>query len=92
MTRQLERHKGKLYDKGRGSSLARGEFSEAAEGDRNVRTEHMAVSTMSVDEAIERMEELGNNYLLFLDDGTGEMRLLFRRDGGDYGVIVPEIE
>ena len=30
MTRQLERHKGKLYDKGRGSSLARGRFDEVA--------------------------------------------------------------
>ena len=29
MTRQLERHKGKLYDRGRGSPLARGKFKES---------------------------------------------------------------
>jgi len=28
MTRQLERHKGKLYDRGRGSPLARGKYRE----------------------------------------------------------------
>jgi putative sigma-54 modulation protein len=95
MTRQLERHKGKLYDKGRGSSLARGEFGEAGksvEAEKTVKTERMAVSTMSVDEAIGQLQNLGGNFLLFLDADTEEIRLLYRREDGNYGVIEPEPE
>ncbi len=95
MTRQLERHKGKLYDKGRGSSLARGEFNEVASlaetAGKTVKTERFAVVSMSVDAAIEQMEDLKRDFLLFLDADTEEIRLLYRRDDGNYGVIVPEI-
>jgi putative sigma-54 modulation protein len=95
MTRQLERHKGKLYDKGRGSSLARGEFDETAglaEAARKiVSTERFDVTSMSVEEAVEQMEDLERGFLLFLDAEAEELRLLFRRDDGNYGLIVPEI-
>jgi putative sigma-54 modulation protein len=95
MTRQLERHKGKLYDKGRGSSLARADLPETAEEEaagRKVRTERLTISGMSVDEAIERMDDLGNSFFLFADADSEEIRLLFRRHDGGYGVIEPVIE
>lgn len=96
MTRQLERHKGKIYDKGRGSSLARGDFDEVTkriEPDRRVvKTKRFVVEPMSVDEAIEQMEQLGHSFFLFLDVNNDEMRLLYRRNDGNYGIIEPEIE
>lgn len=95
MTRQLERHKGKLYNKGRGSSLARGEFNEAIEPAKPVRkvvkTKRFTVAPMSVDEAIEQMELLGHSFFLFFDADAGEVRLLYRRNDGNYGLIEPEI-
>ncbi len=95
MTRQLERHKGRLYDKGRGSSLARGEFNEVARLAENagkiVKTERFAVTPMSVAEAIEQMEDLGHGFLLFLDADTEEIRLLYRQNDGNYGLIEPKI-
>jgi putative sigma-54 modulation protein len=95
MTRQLERHKGKLYDKGRGSSLARGDFDEIARQvettPRVVKTKRFAVASMSVDEAIEQMENLGHSFFLFLDADTEEIRLLYRRNDGNYGLIEPEV-
>jgi putative sigma-54 modulation protein len=96
MTRQLERHKGKLYDKGRGSSLARGEFDETTDlteaARKIVKTERFTVASMSVDEAIEQMEDLEQDFFLFLDADTEALRLLYRRDDGNYGLIEPEVE
>ena len=95
MTRQLEHHKGKLYEKGRGNSLARGEFSETtrpAEPVRKlVKTKRFAVMPMSVHEAIEQMELLRHNFFLFFDADSGEIKLLYRRNDGDYGLIEPEV-
>jgi len=95
MTRQLERHKGKLYNKGRGSSLARGEFNETAgraePGRKIVKTKRFTVDAMSADEAIEQMELLGHSFFLFLDADAEEIRLLYRRNDGNYGLIEPEI-
>jgi putative sigma-54 modulation protein len=95
MKRQLERHKGKLYEKGRGNSLARGKFTDTTAGDDSlrkvVRTKRFVLEPMSLDEAIEGMEELGHNFFLFLDADTEEIKLLYRRNNGDYGLIEPSV-
>ena len=95
MTRQIEHSKGKLYKKGRGSSLARGEFSEEAESAspprKVVKVKRFAVKPMSVDEAIEQMELLGHSFFLFLNADTEEINLLYRRRDGNYGLIEPEL-
>ena len=96
MTRQLENHKGKLYDKGRGTSLARGKFNiEAREpsADRKlVKTKRFIIKAMALEESIEHMESLGHDFFLFLDADTQELRLLYRRKDGNYGLIEPELE
>ena len=60
MKRQIEHYKGKLYDKGRGNSLARSEFKEEIEPARPspkiVRVKRFVVKPMPVSEAIGRME------------------------------------
>jgi len=95
MTRQLEKRKGKLYDKGRGNQLARGKYrqSEIVEGGRKVvKTKRFIIEPMSQPEAIEQMERLGHNFFLFLDADAGEVRLLYRRNDGNYGIIEPEFK
>lgn len=92
MTRQLEKHKGKLYDKGRGSSLARGEAGgETSEGHRIVKKKKFTLEAMTVEVAVRQMEELGHSFFLYLDEETDELKLLYRRNDGDYGLIEPEI-
>lgn len=94
MKRQLERHKGKLYERGRRNSLARGKFAgvEAEESYRKiVKTKRFALEPMLLDDAIERMEELGHSFFLFLDADAGEMKLLYRRNDGNYGLIEPTV-
>ncbi|MFC1990610.1 ribosome hibernation-promoting factor, HPF/YfiA family [Chloroflexota bacterium] len=94
MIRQLEHHKGKLYSKGRGNSLARGEFSESAEPEfagKVVKVKRFAVKPMTQDEAIDQMELMGHDFFLFFNADTEEFRLLYRRRDGDYGLIELEL-
>jgi putative sigma-54 modulation protein len=93
MNRQLERRKGKLYDRGRGNPLARGKFNQAevAETQREVvKRKRFVVEPMSLEEAIDRMEQLGHNFFLYFDPDADEVRLLYRRNDGNYGLIEPE--
>lgn len=96
MTRQLENHKGKQYDKGRGTSLARGNFSiearEPAADRKLVKTKRFIIKAMEMEESIEQMESLGHDFFLFVDADTRELRLLYRRKDGNYGLIEPELE
>lgn len=93
MDRQIGRYKGKLYDKGRGSSLARGEFSPPVEPTGKVtRVKRFTIKPLSVPEAIEQMELLGHDFFLFLNAGSEDLNLLYRRKDGDYGVIEPELD
>jgi putative sigma-54 modulation protein len=95
MNRQIEHYKGKLYDKGRSRSLARGEFSEEVETvqpARNVvRVKRFAIKPMSVAKAIDQMELLGHDFFLFLNADTEELNLLYQRKDGNYGLIEPEL-
>ena len=95
MTRQLEHHKGKLYEKGRGNSLARGEFSEDVPplepAGKVVKTKHFAVKPMSLDEAMGQMRLLRHSFFLFFDADAEKVKLLYRRNDGDYGLIEPDI-
>ena len=95
LKRQIEKHKGKLYEKGRGNSLARGKYSGAKANDKShrkiVKTKRFVLEPMLLDDDIEQMEELGHNFFLFLDDNTDEMKLLYRRNDGNYGMIEPAV-
>jgi len=96
MTRQLENHKGKLYEKGRGTSLARGILNgEAmtAETERKlVKTKRFIIKPMTLSGSIKQMELLGHDFFLFLDADVQELKLLYRRRDGNYGLIEPEME
>ena len=95
MDRRIEHYKGKLYDKGRGNSLARSEFSGEADvtppPPKVVKVKRFAVKPMSVAEAIDQMELLGHNFFLFFDAESEELNLLYRRKDGNYGLIEPEL-
>ena len=56
-----------------------------------VRTKKFAVKPMDVDDAITQMELLGHNFFLFLNAETDSMCVLYRRNDGSYGLLVPEI-
>jgi putative sigma-54 modulation protein len=56
-----------------------------------VRTKRFLVLPMDEEEAAEQMELLGHDFFLFLNTGTGELNIIYRRRDGDYGLIEPEL-
>ena len=92
--RQIERYKGKHYDKRRGSSLARdtsgGTIEDDSLAERVVKVKRFPIQMMSVSEAIVQMELLGHNFFLFHNVETQGLNLLYRRRDGDYSIIEPE--
>ena len=95
LTNRIEQYKGKLYDKGRGVSLAdQGVIEEAEEVEAPkevVKSKHFLVKPMLQDEAINQMELLGHDFFLFISAETGKLNLLYRRRDDNYGIIEPEL-
>jgi putative sigma-54 modulation protein len=94
LSKRIERYKGKLYDKGRGISFTRqGAAIEAEEIEapkRLVKSKRFLVKPMLIDEAMSQMELLGHDFFLFIDADTERIKLLYRREDGNYGLIEPE--
>lgn len=94
LDRQLERQKGKLYEKGKGNSLARGEFKEEPGQPFQpevVKVKRFAMKPMSVIEAAEQMVLLNHSFFFFLNTDTEEFNVLYQRHDGNYGLIEPEL-
>lgn len=94
LSSRIERYKGKLYDKGRGVSVARQEAVEETglEAPKKVvKSKHFLVKPMPQDEAMNQMELLGHDFFLFINADTDRINLLYRRKDGDYGLIEPEV-
>ena len=96
LTKRIERYKGKLYDKGRGTSPARQgmaiETEETEPAKKVIREKHFLVKPMDVDEAINQMELLGHDFFLFINAGNDKVNLLYRRKDGNYGIIEPKVD
>ena len=45
---------------------------------------------MSSEEAILEMNLLGHNFFVYSDIDTGTINVIYRRDEGGYGLIMPE--
>jgi putative sigma-54 modulation protein len=57
---------------------------------RVVRLKHFPMEPMTEAEAIEQMELLSHKFFLFHDADKDTLAVLYRRDDGDYGMILPE--
>jgi putative sigma-54 modulation protein len=92
---QLEKHKGKLYDRGRGNQLVRGKFNQpepAEQPAKIVKTKSFTIEPMAAEEAIEQMERLSHDFYIYIDDKSDEVRVIYRRKDGNYGLIQPELK
>ena len=55
-----------------------------------IRTKSVVLRPMSLDEAILQMNMLGHTFFVFLNGEDGVVNVVYRRNNGGYGVIVPE--
>lgn len=94
LTRQAQRHKQRLYQRGRTMSskaLAEELEKEPAQPEQVARVKRFPVKPMTAAEALEQMRALRHDFFLFHDADLGQFALLYRRRAGDYGLIIPEL-
>ncbi|MCS6775357.1 MAG: ribosome-associated translation inhibitor RaiA [Chloroherpetonaceae bacterium] len=94
---QLKRFKEKRIDNHRQPSPIKQEAAALHEpqndGFRPVIARHKTfkMERMTPFEAIRQMELLDHGFFLFLNADTDRLAVVYRREGGDYGLIEPEI-
>ena len=94
---QIRRYRTKMGKQVR-DARAEAEASEVAEAtpayeEANfdvVRVKRFSVKPMDVEDAITQMELLGHNFFLFMNSETDTLSVLYRRNDGAYGLLLPE--
>ena len=99
LQRQVQRYKEKHWRRGKlrrenGEFVATPELSLPTSSDgatpRIVRTKQFQIKPMYSDEALEQMELLEHDFFVFRDAESQQVNVLYRREDGDYGLIVTE--
>jgi putative sigma-54 modulation protein len=96
---QIQHRKGKIIDRAHGRTsegrppaleIAEADASPDEEAPREVRRRRVQLSPMTVDEAIDEMELLAQQFMLFANAETGQLNVVYKRDQGGYGLIEPD--
>lgn len=98
LARQAQRHKERLYGRARNQVAKAPAASEGVAAvddeeatlDKIAEVRHVSVKPMTVDEAVEQMGLVSDDYFLFLEDDGRQFALLQRRQDGDYILVIPE--
>jgi putative sigma-54 modulation protein len=86
--RQVLRYKGKIQQRVRRKSPARGvEPIEPVTPEKVIKRKRFNIRPMSVSEAIDAMEMIGHDFYLFRADDGEMVNLVYRRHDGNYGLI-----
>jgi putative sigma-54 modulation protein len=54
-----------------------------------VRTKYFAMPPMKVEEALEQLQLVGHDFFMFRNADTGEINVIYERNHGGYGVLMP---
>lgn len=104
--RQIDRYRGKKRDRRRKGNkefdesifleepLPIEDDQEALEEEIGsiVRRKRFVVQPMTPEEAIDQMELLGHDFFLYLDMENDAVNLVYKRRGGNYGLLQPEFD
>lgn len=63
----------------------------AADGPRVIRDARLEIESMSLAEAGQRLADATNDFVVFRDDRSGAVRVLYKRRDEHYGLIAPEV-
>ena len=73
-------------------AVATGEIQTVETDEQNyspvvIRTKEFPAERMSVEDAVDRMELVGHDFFLFIEEEAGTASVVYRRKGWNYGVI-----
>ncbi len=63
---------------------------DEAEKPKIVKTKHIPLKPMSIDEALMQMDMIGHSFFIFTNAETDEFNVIYKRKDGNYGLIEPE--
>jgi len=66
------------------------EVDDAAAPTEILRRKQVELIPMNEDEAIEQLELLDHNFYMFMNADSARVNVLYRRDNGGYGILVPQ--
>ena len=93
--RQLKKYRKKLIEKHQNDSYFRQEFIEKESDDTEVieikRMKKFDVKPMYPEDACIQMELLGHNFYVFINAESDQVNVVYKRKGGTYGLIEPEV-
>ena len=65
------------------------EYDDEEEGPQIVRVKQFSVKPMNEEEAMLQLELLGHAFYVFRDADTGDIKVLYKRKDGNFGLIEP---
>ena len=90
LTRRLVKNRKRLGDKLTKSAAPEVPVEEPEEEYDVIREKRFSVKPCSTEEAILQMNLLGHNFFLYRNVEDGQVQLVYRRNDGNYGVLIPE--
>lgn len=94
LEKQVKKYRSRLQDRSGKSNLYKEEFNSLANYDADVdiddnviKTKKYVLKPMTVDEAILEMELLGHDFFVFRDAERDELRIVYTRIDGTFGII-----
>ena len=95
--RQLKKYKKKLIDKYQNADNFQKSYIdkeyEQAENELSIsRVKRFEIKPMYPEDACVQMELLGHNFFVFVNAETDETNVVYKRKGGTYGLIEPDVE
>ena len=92
--RQLRKYKTKIVDSKQNVGSFTSEFMQEDDYEdedvKVIRTKRIAVKPKDPEEACVQMELLNHSFYVFRNAETDEVNVVYKRKGGDYGLIEPE--
>ncbi len=94
LEKQVKKYRSRLKDRSGKNNIYKEEFnnlasfeSDEAVDDQIIKTKKYVLKPMTVEEAILEMELLGHDFFVFRDSEIDELRIVYTRIDGTYGLI-----
>ncbi len=97
MQRQADRYKGKRWSKrgGEEAEVSAAQVAEEAAAEeppsRIARVKRFPMVPMDEEEAVDQMELLGHDFFVFFNANQNQINVVYKRRGGDYALIQPDL-